>query len=309
MAAAVFDAPEALADRLPQPRGKLRFDAPLGARTWLRVGGPAEALFQPADEEDLATFLSETPDDVPVTVVGAGSNLLVRDGGVAGVVVRLGGALAQIATDGLRLTAGGGALDLAVALTAQDAGIGGLAFLSGVPGSIGGAVRMNAGAYGGETKDVLTSARAVDRAGRTHAVDADALDLSYRRCGAPADWIFTQATFTGTAEAPADIAERIAKIKLERADAQPTRARTGGSTFKNPPGEKAWALIDRAGCRGLRMGGAQVSEKHCNFLITDGGAAADVEALGEEVRRRVLETTGVSLDWEIKRIGRPEPAS
>ena len=237
--------------------------------------------------------------------IGAGSNVLIRDGGLPGVVIRLGGPLAGISVDGLTITAGGGALDLAVALTAQDAGIGGLAFLSGVPGTIGGAIRMNAGAFGGETSDCLQSARAVGRDGRVHVVDAAELGFSYRRCGAPADWVFTLAVFVGAPTPKDEIAARIAEIKGERAAAQPTGGRTGGSTFMNPPGEKAWRLIDQAGCRGLRIGGAQMSEKHCIFLTTDGGSAADVEALGEEVRRRVRERSGIDLQWEIKRIGLP----
>lgn len=301
--------PAALAERLPTPRGRLRFCAPLGARTWLRVGGPADALFQPQDEDDLADFLARTPADIPVSVVGAGSNLLVRDGGVRGVVIRLGGAMARVRVDGLTIRAGAGARDLSVALQAQAAGIGGFAFLSGVPGAIGGAVRMNAGAYGGEISDILIHVRAVDRAGHPYEVGGRALGFAYRHCAAPEDWIFTEAVMAGTASTPTAEAEEIARIKRERGDSQPLRARTGGSTFKNPPGEKAWALIDRAGCRGLRVGGARMSEKHCNFIIVDSGTAADVEALGEEVRRRVRAACGVDLAWELRRIGDAAAAS
>jgi UDP-N-acetylmuramate dehydrogenase len=295
-----------LIDRLPRPRGRIAADAPLAPLTWFRVGGPAEVLFRPADEEDLASFLAGVPADVPVTVVGVASNLLVRDGGVRGVVVRLPGAFGAIAVDGGTVTAGAAALDLTVARTAQEAGIAGLEFLAGIPGTIGGAVRMNGGAYGRETADALVSVVAVDRAGRRHEAPLAALGLSYRHSAFPADWIVTSAVLRGEPGAPAAIAERIEAIQQARADSQPVRARTGGSTFANPDGMKAWELIDRAGCRGLAHGGARVSEKHCNFLINEGTAtAADLEALGEEVRRRVREASGVELRWEIKRIGEP----
>ena len=295
-----------LIDRLPPVRGRLSADAPLGPTTWFRVGGPAEVLFKPADAEDLAAFLAGCPAEVPVTVIGVGSNLLVRDGGVAGVVVRLARGFAEVTcADGL-VTAGAAALDLNVALSARDAGLAGLEFLSGIPGTVGGALRMNAGAYGREVGDVLLEAAAVDRAGRLHRVPAAGLGLTYRHSAAPEGWIFTEAVFRGEPGDPAVIGARIEEIARLRADSQPVRARTGGSTFANPPGAKAWELIDRAGCRGLRHGGAQVSEKHCNFLINTGDAtAADLEALGEEVRRRVRETSGVTLEWEIRRIGLP----
>jgi UDP-N-acetylmuramate dehydrogenase len=261
-------------------------------------------LFEPADAEDLATFLAGRPDDVPVTVLGLCSNLLVRDGGVRGVVVRLGRGFANVSIEGELAAAGAGAADVTVARAAAEAGVGGLEFLRGVPGSIGGALRMNAGAYGAEIKDVLVEATALDGAGRVHRVVAQALGLTYRHSDAPADWIFTSATLRGRLDDPAAIAARMAKITEARDSTQPTRARTGGSTFKNPPGAKAWELIDRAGCRGLKRGAAQVSELHCNFLINLGGAsAADLEGLGEEVRRRVRETSGVELEWEIARIG------
>ncbi|HEV7369300.1 UDP-N-acetylmuramate dehydrogenase [Arenibaculum sp.] len=293
-----------LIDRLPAVRGRLSADASLASTTWFRVGGPAEALFRPADEEDLAQFLAGCPDDVPVTVIGVASNLLVRDGGVPGVVIRLGRGFAEVAAEGRRVTAGSGALDLNAALAARDAGIGGLEFLSGIPGTIGGALRMNAGAYGRETADVLVEATALDRAGTRHRLAPAELGFGYRHCGVPADWIFTGAVFEGEPAEPAGIAARIDDIARARAESQPVRARTGGSTFANPAGHKAWELIDRAGCRGLAIGGAQVSEKHCNFLINTGEAsAADLETLGEEVRRRVLDMSGITLEWEIRRIG------
>jgi UDP-N-acetylmuramate dehydrogenase len=292
-----------LIDRLPKPRGRLVADAPLGPQTWFRTGGPAEVLFRPADVEDLASFLAALPADVPVMVLGVGSNLLVRDGGVKGVVIRLMRGFTAIAIEGHEVVSGAGALDLNVALTARDHGLAGLEFLSGIPGTIGGAVAMNGGAYGGELSQVLASAEAVDRAGVIHRVDATDLGFSYRHNTAPADWIFTSARLRATPGEQLAIARRIAEIDAARTESQP-RSRTGGSTFVNPEGHKAWELIDRAGCRGLRIGEAQVSEKHCNFLINLGTAtAADIEALGEEVRRRVFAHCGVRLAWEIRRIG------
>jgi UDP-N-acetylmuramate dehydrogenase len=294
-----------LIDRLPRPRGRLAADAPLGPQTWFGTGGPAEVLFRPADVEDLASFLRALPAAVPVTVLGVGSNLLVRDGGVKGVVIRLMRGFTGIAVDGNELLAGAGAPDLNVALTARDHALAGLEFLSGIPGTMGGAVMMNAGAYGGELAEVLVSAEAIDRTGKVHRISAAELSFSYRHSSAPADWIFTSARLRGEPGDPLAIARRIAEIDSTRTESQP-RSRTGGSTFVNPPGHKAWELIDQAGCRGLRIGEAQVSEKHCNFLINLGAAsAADIEALGEEVRRRVLDTSGVRLDWEIRRIGVP----
>jgi UDP-N-acetylmuramate dehydrogenase len=295
----------ALIDRLPPVRGRLTAEAALAPTTWFRVGGPAEVLFRPADEADLAAFLAALDADVPVTVIGVGSNLLVRDGGVDGVVIRLGRGFAATAVMGRRVRAGAGALDSTVAQVAAEAGIAGFEFLSGVPGTIGGALRMNAGAYGQETGSVTATARAVDRAGAVHEVPREALGFAYRHASAPADWIFTAATLVGGRGEPAVIAARMAAIRAEREQTQPVRSRTGGSTFTNPPDEKAWRLIDRAGCRGLAIGGARVSDQHCNFLINTGGAtAAELEALGEEVRRRVLDATGVALRWEIRRIGR-----
>jgi UDP-N-acetylmuramate dehydrogenase len=297
---------ERLIERLPPVRGRLTENAPLAPVTWFRVGGPAEILFRPADEEDLADFLAGKPHDVPVTVLGVASNLLVRDGGIPGVVIRLGRAFVAVSADGGTVRAGAGALDLNVALACREAAVSGLEFLSGIPGTIGGALRMNAGAYGSELKDVLRRAIALDGQGRRHEVDAAALGLGYRRSAAPADWIFVAAELTGTAGDPAAIGRRMAEIQAAREASQPIRARTGGSTFANPPGHKAWELIDRAGCRGLKSGGAQISEKHANFLINAGDAtAADLEGLGEEVRRRVFDHSGVTLDWEIKRVGRP----
>lgn len=299
---------EPLIDRLPPVRGRLTAEAPLAPTTWFRVGGPAEVLFRPADEADLADFLGALDGSVPVTVIGVGSNLLVRDGGVDGVVVRLGRGFAGVAVTGRRLRVGAGALNSTVAETAAAAGVAGFEYLCGVPGTIGGALRMNAGAYGQGTATITATARAIDRQGRVHEVAREELGFAYRHASAPADWIFTAVTFVGTRDEPAAIARRMAAIRAEREQAQPVRSRTGGSTFTNPPGAKAWQLIDRAGCRGLRRGAAQVSEQHCNFLINTGGAtAAELETLGEDVRRCVLDATGVQLAWEIQRIGRPGP--
>ena len=293
-----------LIDRLPKVRGRMTADAPLAQVTWFRVGGPAEVLFRPADLDDLSAFLAAKPADVPVTVVGVASNLLVRDGGIKGVVVRLGRGFVEIAAKGETIEAGAGALDLNVALAAREAGIAGLEFLSGIPGTVGGGLRMNAGAYGREFKDVLRQAVALDGDGRKHALSVDTLALSYRHCGLPEDWIFVGATFAGAEDDPLAIARRMAEIQKAREESQPIRARTGGSTFANPPGQKAWQLIDQAGCRGLRRGGAMISEKHANFLINTGDAtAADIEDLGEEVRARVLAATGITLEWEIRRVG------
>ena len=292
-----------LIDRLAKPRGRLTADAPLGAQTWFRTGGPAEVLFRPADTEDLASFLKALPGDVPVSVLGVGSNVLVRDGGIKGVVIRLMRGFTGVTVDGSDVVAGAGALDLNVALTARDHALAGLEFLSGIPGTIGGAFPTNAGAYGGELADVLISAEAVDRKGTVRTVTPTELGLSYRHSKAPEDWIFTSARLRATPGDQVAIARRIAEIDSARAETQP-RSRTGGSTFANPPNLKAWELIDRAGCRGLRIGDAQVSEKHCNFLVNLGDAtAADIESLGEEVRSRVYERSGVLLQWEIRRLG------
>jgi UDP-N-acetylmuramate dehydrogenase len=293
-----------LIDRLPGLRGRLTADADLASITWFRTGGRAEVLFKPADRDDLAALLAGKPADVPVTVIGVGSNLLVRDGGVPGVVVRLGRSFAKIAFDGPAVSVGTAALDLTVATAACEAGVGGLEFLSGVPGTIGGAIRMNAGAYGSEMKDLTRRVDALDPNGGLHRLDASALGFGYRRCAVPDDWIFTDALLEGHTDTRQAIAERMAAIRDKREQSQPLRTRTGGSTFANPPGHKAWQLIERAGCRGLTRGGAQVSEKHCNFLINTGTAsAADIEDLGEEVRRRVRDTSGIDLEWEIRRVG------
>jgi UDP-N-acetylmuramate dehydrogenase len=293
-------------DRLPQVRGRYTLDAPLAPTTWFRVGGAADVLFKPADLADLQDFLAQCPADIPVTVIGAASNIIVRDGGVEGVVIKLGGAFGGIEVDGTTVTAGAAALDVNVALAAQLAGAAGLEFLSGIPGSIGGALRMNAGAYGAEVKDVLVKANAVDRAGRLHVFTPSAMNYSYRHCGLPHDLIFTSCTLQGRPDTPEVIAARMAEIAKKREESQPIRARTGGSTFANPKGAKAWELIDKAGCRGLTLGGAQVSEKHCNFLINTGTASAsELENLGEQVKNKVRDTSGVELRWEIERVGRP----
>jgi len=298
--------PTHLIDRLPPVRGTLEAGAPLAPLTRFRVGGPAEVLFRPADAEDLAAFLAERPQDVPVTVIGVGSNLLVRDGGVPGVVVRLGRGLGAIRAEGITIQAGGAALDPAVAEAASRAGIAGLEFLIGVPGTIGGAVRMNAGAYGTEIADVLVELQALDLSGITHRLGRSDIDFVYRGASMPEGWIVTEATLAGEPGNPAAIAKRLAEIKANREATQPTSARTGGSTFANPPNGRAWELIERAGCRGLRRGGAQVSEMHCNFLINTGNAtAADIEELGEELRVQVEKTGGVKLEWEIRCIGVP----
>ena len=291
---------------LPPVRGTCTYEAPLKDLVWFRAGGAAQVLFRPADADDLAAFLAARPEDMAVTVIGVGSNLLVRDGGIAGTVVRLSAAFGKIAVESShRLRAGAAALDGAVARAAADAGIAGLEFLRGVPGTIGGALRMNAGCYGREIRDVLVEAVAIDGAGRKITLSAADMGFSYRKSTAPDDLIFVEALFQGAPGEPAAIRARMEELATAREASQPIRARTGGSTFKNPPGHKAWALVDAAGCRGLMRGGAQVSEKHTNFLINTGTAsAADLEGLGEEVRRRVKETSGVTLEWEIKRVGR-----
>ncbi|TGD94655.1 UDP-N-acetylmuramate dehydrogenase [Methylobacterium nonmethylotrophicum] len=288
-------------------RGRLLPDHPLADLTWFRVGGPADVLFTPADEEDLAAALAALPPEVPVTVIGLGSNLIVRDGGVPGLVIRLGGkAFGSIRVEGETIRAGTALPDMKLARAAAEAGLDGLAFYRGIPGSVGGALRMNAGAHGGETTDVLIEARAIDRAGRLHVLTHAEMGFAYRHSSAPADLIFTQATYRGRPGDRASIEAEMDRVTAAREAAQPIRERTGGSTFKNPDGGKAWQLVDAAGCRGLTRGGAQVSEMHCNFLINRGGAtAADIEGLGEEVRARVRAHSGVDLHWEIKRIGRP----
>ena len=294
-----------LKSRMPELRGRLMANQPLADLTWFRVGGRAQALLMPDSEDDLAYFLAHLPADVPVTVIGLGSNLIVRDGGVPGVVIRLGRGFNEVAVEeGHRVRPGAAVPDVKVARAAQEAGIAGLSFQRGIPGAIGGALRMNGGAYGAETKDALVEARGIDRQGRIHVFANADMGYSYRHCGIPEDVIFTQALFQGSPGDPAVIAAEMNKITEAREATQPVKSRTGGSTFKNPPGHKAWQLIDAAGCRGLKIGDAQVSEMHCNFLINLGGAsAADIETLGETVRARVKENSGVELEWEIKRIG------
>jgi len=301
------DITAAIRDRAPGLRGEMRANAPAAPLSWFRTGGPAQLLFTPADEEDLALFLEKLPLDIPLLVIGLGSNLLIRDGGLPGVLIRLGkGFATTVIEDGHRIRAGAGMPDVKVARAAAEAGIDGLSFLRGIPGAIGGALRMNGGAYGGEVKDVLVEARALDRSGRAHVLDNAAMGFTYRHCAAPDDFIFTQALFQGAPGEPETILAQMNAITEQRSSTQPVNTRTGGSTFKNPPGRKAWELVDAAGSRGLRIGDAQVSELHCNFLINHGSAtAAQIEELGEEVRRRVLETSGVALEWEIRRVGLP----
>jgi UDP-N-acetylmuramate dehydrogenase len=298
-----------IASLAPDFRGRLSFDVPLAPYTWFRVGGPAEVLASPADEGDLGYLLSRLPARIPVTVIGVGSNLIVRDGGVRGVVIRLGGRpFGMIETTGdHRVIAGAASPDSHVAKAAAEAGIDGLAFLRGVPGAIGGALRMNAGAHGGEIKDILIEAQGFDRGGRPRRFDNAAMGFSYRHSEAPEDFIFTRAAFRGRPSEREAIEIQMERITAARESSQPIREKTGGSTFKNPPDHKAWELIDAAGCRGLVVGDAEVSNMHCNFLINRGRAtAADIEALGEEVRRRVKDTSGVELQWEIKRVGSSE---
>lgn len=289
---------------LPTVMGQYLEGADLSNMVWFRTGGPAEVLFRPKNLEDLKAFLKASPSDLPITLVGVGSNLLVRDKGVEGVVIKLGKPFSDIAIEEDLVTAGAGAMDVSVAFAAAEASLEGLEFLRGIPGTIGGALRMNAGAYGTEVADVLVSARAIDREGSVHTLSADEMGFSYRKTTVPGDWILLSATFRGTPGDQAKIQEKMDAIQKAREETQPMRVRTGGSTFKNPVGKKAWQLIEEAGCRGLKIGGAMVSEKHCNFLINTGSATSnDLEALGEEVRKRVKEKTGVSLRWEIQRVG------
>ncbi|MDX2287975.1 MAG: UDP-N-acetylmuramate dehydrogenase [Hyphomicrobiaceae bacterium] len=298
-----------LVDGLPLLRGKLRAAAPMADITWFRVGGPAEVLFTPADEADLIYFLQNAPPGLPVFTLGLGSNLLVRDGGVKGVVIRLGRGFGDVTVeDGYRLRVGTALPDVKAARAAADAGIAGLHFYRGIPGCIGGALRMNAGAHGTETKDVLESTRAVDRTGRVHVLSNADMGFTYRHSDIPADWIFTEATYRGEPGNPVEILKAMDEVAQYREKNQPIRDRTGGSTFKNPPGHSAWKLVDAAGLRGFRVGGAKVSEMHCNFLINDAGATGeDVERLGETVRARVRATSGIALAWEIIRVGDPLP--
>ncbi|HXX26582.1 MAG TPA: UDP-N-acetylmuramate dehydrogenase [Pseudolabrys sp.] len=290
--------------RMPEMRGRLLANQALDTQSWFRVGGPAQVLFMPQDENDLAYFLRNLPSEIPVTVIGASSNLIIRDGGIPGVVIRLGKPFSEIAIeDGHKVRAGTAALDAHVARHARDVSIAGLAFLSGIPGSIGGALRMNGGAFGGETKDVLIEARGIDRGGNVRTFSNADMGFTYRNSTAPADVVFVSALFQGRPGDPVQIEAEMAEIKRKREASQPKNM-TCGSTFKNPPGNSAWRVIEAAGCRGLTVGGAQVSDKHCNFLLNLGGAkAADIEALGEMVREKVKAHSGIELEWEIKRIG------
>jgi UDP-N-acetylmuramate dehydrogenase len=302
-------------DALPAVRGKLLFDEPLGPFTWLRVGGPAQVLFLPADPDDLADFLRRLPTEIPLTVLGVGSNLIVRDGGLDGVAVRLAGrafAGVEVEAEGHRIVCGAGGLDAAVARASAKAGIAGLEFYAGIPGSIGGALTMNAGCYGAETKDVLVSAWGYDRSGAKRTLELKDFGYSYRHSAAPADIIWIEAVFQGQPDDPAAVAARMAEITARRETTQPIREKTGGSTFKNPPGHSAWKLVDEAGWRGKpfsasgKAGGAMFSPLHANFLINTGEASAsDLEGLGETVRAEVKKRSGVDLEWEIKRLGRP----
>jgi len=293
-------------DALPPVRGTYSFGAALKDLVWFRAGGAAEVLYRPADADDLATFMAARPTDIHVGVIGVGSNLLVRDGGIPGVVIRLPAAFGTVSTEGVRLRAGAAALDAAVSRKAADAGIAGLEFLRGIPGTIGGALKMNAGCYGTEIKDIFVEALAIDGRGDKHALKPADMGFTYRKSDLPEDFIFVEAVFEGTRDDPSEVRQRMEDLLARREASQPIKSRTGGSTFKNPPGHKAWQLIEEAGCRGLRVGEAQVSELHCNFLINLGNAsAAEIEALGEEVRARVKEKFGVELEWEIKRVGVP----
>ncbi len=295
-----------LIDRLPKMRGRYIGNASLAQKTWFRVGGPAEVLFTPADREDLLEFLRAKPKDIPLTVIGVGSNLLVRDGGIPGVVAQLGRRLSHVVVEGEQIIAEAGAFAHAVAKACQRACLSGLEFLIGIPGLIGGALRMNAGAYGREIRDITVSAEIIDSSGTVHIRKNQALGFHYRGCTIPENSIFLSATFRGQKGSAEAISKRMRMIQDQRQATQPIRLRTGGSTFTNPPGMKAWQLIEQARCRGMTRGGAQVSQQHCNFLINTGDATAeDLEYLGEDVRQRVLEVCGVTLDWEILRVGIP----
>ena len=317
-AARLTDDTVSLIDRLPAVRGRYTQNAPLSQSTWFQVGGPADVLFKPADEADLQHFLQHCPADIPVLIIGVGSNLIIRDGGVEGVVIKLGREFAGIDIHPEhpdQIIAGAAALDGNVALVAQKYGLAGLEFLSGIPGTVGAGIRMNAGCYNSEISDVLVSATAIDRQGHKHIVTPAQLGMSYRHIDAPSDWIFTQAIFKGTPSTMDAVKARMDEIKTQREASQPIREKTGGSTFANPerdiPGTgSAWKAVDAAGCRGLTLGGAQISPLHCNFMINTGNAtAADLEKLGETVRERVKAHSGIDLRWEIKRIGRPASSS
>lgn len=295
-----------LIERLPKTRGRLTPNSSLGHMTWFNVGGPAEVLYKPADREDLAAFLRDCPKDIPITVIGVASNLIIRDAGIPGVVIRMGREFATIEARGMNIYAGAAAMDMNVALFSATSGIAGLEFFSGIPGTIGGALRMNAGSYGTETKDVLIEAEVMFRDGTIKTLTAQDMNMSYRKNALPDDVIFLSGLFRGTAGNMRDIEKKITEIKQKRAESQPIKTHTSGSTFANPEGEKAWKLIDDAGCRNLKIGDAVMSDMHCNFLVNTGRAsAADLERLGEEVRKRVFAKSGILLRWEVKRIGLP----
>jgi UDP-N-acetylmuramate dehydrogenase len=290
--------------QLPSSRGRIEANVSLSKSTWFRVGGPAEVMFWPADLDDLITFLQNKPDAVPVTMIGIGSNLMVRDGGIPGVVIRLGKIFEEVSIRGMEIIAGGGLSNLRLANFARNYEISGFEFLCGIPGTVGGSIRMNAGAYGFEIKDILQRVKALDKKGNLKDLSVSELKYSYRHSNLKKDLIYIGGYFKGSPAAAIKIAERMTVIRQKREFTQPVKMQTGGSTFVNPPGYKAWELIDAAGCRGLMRGGAIVSEKHCNFLINTGSASsADLEGLGEEVRRRVFEGCGIKLDWEIQRLG------
>lgn len=289
---------------LPKVRGRYLFDVPLAPITWFRVGGPAQVTFKPADVEDLCFFLQNRPESLPFYVIGVGSNLLVRDGGIEGVVVRLGQGFTNIYVDQTTIDVGAAVLDRNIAALSCEEGISGFEFLCGIPGTIGGALRMNAGAYGSDISQILIHALVVDPKGKLHCLTPQELGLSYRHCDLPKDWIFIGARLNGYVGNAKEIEEKISSFLAERERTQPAKSRTGGSTFANPEGAKAWELIDKAGCRGLQKGGAMMSDLHCNFMINTGNATAlELEALGEKVRQQVLATSGVELRWEIERIG------
>jgi UDP-N-acetylmuramate dehydrogenase len=289
---------------MPRVQGKLTPDAPLAPLVWFKSGGSAQWLFEPKDIQDLQSFLHDLDPAIPVWPLGLGSNLIVRDGGMAGVTVRLGKAFAKVTAQGMMLTCGGGASGILVSSNARDAGVSGLEFLRGIPGTVGGFVKMNGGAYACEVRDIFVSADIILRSGEARTLLPRDMGYSYRHSMLPREAIVVAATFIGTPGDPAVIGAEMDRIAAEREASQPLRSKTGGSTFKNPDGHKAWALVDAAGCRGLTIGGAQVSEKHCNFLLNLGGATStDIEALGEEVRKRVFAHSGVTLEWEIQRVG------
>lgn len=302
---ALLKSAETLLSRLPEVTGRIKENVPLSKVTWFQVGGPADVLYRPADVADLAAFLKNTPEDIPLFTLGVGSNLLVRDSGYRGVVIRLGQGFSSIELEaGNRLRVGAGAIDLHVARFAADNSLEGAEFLCGIPGGIGGALRMNAGAYGAEISDIFVEATALDRQGNLHRMSSDEMGFSYRHCDIPSDWIFTEAVLQLRPGNPDEIKSRMAEISQSREETQPVKSRTGGSTFANPEGHKAWQLVDAVGARGLTQGAAQISEKHCNFLINNGGAsAADIEAVAEEARRRVFAEHDILLRWEIVRLG------